>query len=139
MMSVLRIPALLWLCLWFGLIVPAHQRGQVVRAGTCPDAQAGMTVTSGCCSTTPAPSAAPKDSTPDGRKKPAQPSEQRVRCCAVCYIAATTQPTTEIRFVPPPFYLLAVLPPVPLSSLLGVDRTPDPRGRDPPAAPLLAA
>ena len=121
-----RIPALLWICLWYGLIVPAHQRGQI----TLP----GATISASCCANKAATGESKQPCAPGTPGSPAAPSEERIRACFVCYIVAVTQPAPEFRFTPPPSYLLAEIEPAPFLALAGIDLTPPSRGRDPPPA-----
>lgn len=118
-----RIPALLWICLWYGLIVPAHQRGQI----TLP----GATISTSCCANK---AITGESKAPCAPSTPAAPSEERIRACFVCYIVGVTQPAPEFRFTPPPSYLLAEIEPAPFLALSGIDLAPLTRGRDPPRA-----
>lgn len=129
-----RIPALLWVCLWYGVIVPLHQRGQI----TLP----GATISTSCCAnkeegTAQGEQAVCRPATAaKGAKtsKHSEPSEEQIRACLVCYIVAVTQPAPDFHFTPPAVHELAELVPTPFLALAGVDLTPALRGRDPPRA-----
>lgn len=118
---------IVWLTLWFGVVVPGHERGQIVlpgyaapsHCGTASSADASSAPKSTCC---PVPE-------PDEPGKPADP----ITRCAVCYIVATLATPPPVDLAPQPTARVALLDQTP--SLAPEVATPHRPwlGRAPPA------
>ena len=118
----LRIPALLWLGLWFAVIVPAHQRGQIVIPGT----DKTVVFTASCCASRQTP-------VPGSRHTPG-PSPARIANCAICHLAARTDLPTVIHLDLPPLGFIGILPCFPPINPESARFTPLSRDRGPPLA-----
>jgi hypothetical protein len=90
----LRWLVLAFTCLWFGVLLPVHQRGRITLPGACAEAAAAsLAPQHACCPTT------------GGEHKPADapPAGPDSRACAVCYYIATLDlpPTMGLEIAPP--------------------------------------
>lgn len=87
---------IVWLSLWFGIVVPGHERGQIVLPGYQPPSHCGADAGE------PPPRAARSDCCPapgnDDSKRPGGPVER----CAICYIVATLTVPLPIDLAPRP-------------------------------------
>ena len=120
-----RILFLIFLCLWFGIIVPGHERGQIVLPGSAPVAAAGS-----CCAMRGGILANQDyDCDPDRKNKPSRQDQKR---CAMCQLIATLQVADPPLLLLAPMGLLAILPP---QRSLGIAHLPylgPTQGRAPP-------
>jgi len=96
----LTIVMLVWSTLWFGAVLPGHQRGAV----RLPDGQTGGDAAAADDAADCPLCVAADDADPDA--PPADPA----RCCAVCQFRATLTPPPVVDFEPPTARLRAVLP-----------------------------
>jgi hypothetical protein len=108
--------ALIAFCLvWFGAIVPGHQRGVVLLPGVCEEGVSNASAS--CCA------AKHRDS-----DAPVAPSK-----CAICYYTLTLSSAPVFALVVPRLGLLEVLPPVAPESVRALESRPLYYGRAPPA------
>jgi hypothetical protein len=122
----LRILLLGVFSLWFGVIVPGHERGAIRMPGTEPKAAAGEPTChtqKNCqhCPTTGQP-LTPSDNAP------ADPSSH----CAICHFIGVLDAPVALTFTIPEAELLASLPPTAYQSIAGVAVLSVDRGRGPP-------
>lgn len=99
-----RILFLSFLCLWFGVIVPGHERGQIKLPGT-PDVSAVKS----CCAMRGG-SLVMMDFTSDPDRKP-KPTREDQKRCAMCQLIATLQVAHPPRLILFKMGLLAITPP----------------------------
>jgi hypothetical protein len=114
----MRIAMVVFCALWYGIILPGHERGAITLPGSnCCDVKAAS------CHTAPHPDKSDRKSDP-------------VRTCAVCQLVSVTAPPTVIAIDVQKLHLLAELPSVAYLSpdLAAVSRPQS--GRGPPAAPI---
>ena len=109
----LRFIVLIFACLWYGLILPAHQRGAIRLPETAGEQRHA------CCE---------QKRSPDGKPAKSDP----VSHCAVCQLVSVTAPPPPICFDVVPLGLLTRF--VPQSIHFALCTAPlDPHsGRDPP-------
>lgn len=89
---------ILWLAVWFGVVVPGHERGQIVLPGYEAPRHCGTTSASQTASSASTPSTCCPVSRPDGDSEPDSP----VQRCAICYIVATLTVPPPIDLAPQP-------------------------------------
>ncbi|HAI12671.1 MAG TPA: hypothetical protein DCM28_13270 [Phycisphaerales bacterium] len=99
-----RILFLSFLCLWFGIIVPGHQRGQIKLPGGT-----GKSVVNSCCAMRGG-TLTQLDFTCPTNEKP-KPSREDQKRCAMCQLIATLQVATPPLLTLAPMGLLAITPP----------------------------
>jgi hypothetical protein len=90
---------LLWAALWFGLVVPFHQRGQIGLPG--PSGKAGMGDRAASPSASCCPPKRGEPSSPEcqetRKSKPARPS---AGSCAVCFLVAQLDAPPAVSAAP---------------------------------------
>ncbi len=132
----LRILLLAIFGLWFGVIVPGHERGAITVPGYKPACHgvvceqparavgetAKKVAVCGDCPTDA------KQSTPtEGSKR------ERARHCAVCQLVGVLGAPAVIHFTPPTVELIGSLPLPAYVSVVGIDLSDSIRSRGPPA------
>lgn len=100
-----RILLLGLLCLWFGVIMPGHERGQIVLPGGT-----GKSVTRSCCAMRGG-ELAVMDTNCDPQQQKQKPSREDQKRCALCQLIATLQVAQIPNLSLPPMGLLAISPP----------------------------
>jgi len=120
--------------LWFGVIVPGHERGAIRVAGAGSSHCPGDAVANSChiAEPVPAPSCnhCPTQSPVEPDKAPAGDPVQH---CAICKFIGVLDAPVMITFDLPQSYELAVLEPVPLKAIASISILSIDRGRGPPA------
>ena len=98
----LRILVLGFTCLWFGMLVPVHQRGQIRLPGSPSIANA---VAAAQCNRTDA-------EAPCRKNRPvSEKGDSGQGDCAVCHFIAGLQAPPPVMVAPAPLGLLCTLPP----------------------------
>jgi hypothetical protein len=123
----LNIAVLAFACLWYGVVLPAHQRGAI----RLPEPASAQLAGDCCHAAAPDPATEPDCHTPSGDKRP---KSDPVTHCAVCQLVSVTAPPPVIFYDVAPLYLLAQLAPCPVHFLLCHAPLDPHSGRDPPAA-----
>jgi len=118
----LRILLLAVFSLWFGVIVPGHERGAICVPGADTDSSKSCHAekTCGSCHETPADSQTPADDP--------NPSSH----CAICHLIGVLDAPTTIHFVIPEAELLACLPLPSCDGIAAVALLSTHRDRGPP-------
>lgn len=98
-----RILFLSFLCLWLGVIVPGHERGQIVLPGRPHVAMRS------CCAMRGGSLTRLDFSDPANRKS--KPTREERKRCAMCQLIATLQHVQPTFFIHPPMGLLAISEP----------------------------
>lgn len=99
----LRILVLGFACLWFGMLVPVHQRGQIQLPGSA-DAAATKSAQARHCNRTDADAPCRK-----GQRAPDDDGGGQ-GSCAVCHFIAGLQVPPQVTVAPRPLGLLRTLP-----------------------------
>jgi hypothetical protein len=123
----LRILMLGLFSLWFGVIVPGHERGAISVPGyKSPGAgKQACAPRPAHCNSCPAPA--------DDPAGPASPESDPASHCAICHLTGVLDAPTAIVFAIPQAELLACLPPQAYHSIAGVLVLSIDRGRGPPS------
>lgn len=129
----LRILLLAIFGLWFGIIVPGHERGVITVPGfkpachgtSCDDVQADAAKARAC-----------GDCPTDSRSKESQ--RERARHCAVCQSVGVLGTPVVILFAPATVELIGCLPLPAYQSVAGIDLSDLTRSRGPPASSCAA-
>lgn len=90
----LRVASLVWLSLWFGVIMPGHQRGAIAPPGEQPQ----VSKSHSCCSMTGRPTAEARQPNANEKDTPAKRAPGGAGHCAVCYLIATLNVPPAIDF-----------------------------------------
>ena len=115
--------------LWFGIIVPGHERGAIRVAGADANEAADgscHTVKKSACDH------CPTQSVPSGdqpAKVPSDPSQH----CAICKFIGVLDAPTVIQFALPTVELMGILDPPALTSIASLSVLSIDRGRGPPS------
>lgn len=122
---VTRILALAWVFVWFGIVLPGHDRGAITlptpaQAGASEEATCPLCVATGSAETDAG----------DDKECPA-PSGA---CCAVCQFMATLSTPPVFVFDPPDTDLLDMLEPVQIVEWFSLSAPRIGLARGPPAA-----
>ncbi len=120
---------------WLLVLLPGHQRGAMVVAGSERAVGGGG---GGCCGEAAGPVEAPSCHAPahaDGSgEQPAKESSDRTSRCAVCHVAVRMLAATPPDFRPPALELMDVLPPDAPSERPSLQISPTYLACGPPAA-----
>lgn len=121
--------------LWFGVIVPGHERGAIRVAGSdahCNDASAvchvAPVVQKPSCSHCPTTGKPLTQETAPAKPKPVDPSSH----CAICKFIGVLDAPVMVTFDLPPSYLLSTLDPLPVEAIAAQSLLLSHRGRGPP-------
>ncbi|MBL4700398.1 MAG: hypothetical protein JKX85_03995 [Phycisphaeraceae bacterium] len=120
-----RILFLGFLCLWLGIIVPSHERGQIVLPGTPRNS-----AIKSCCALRGGTLSKLDFDNPSSEKK--RPSREDRKRCALCQLIATLQVAHPPLLTLLPMGLLAITPPQRSLGITHCAYTSPVMGRAPP-------
>lgn len=118
--------------LWFGIIVPGHERGAIRVAGANTNATGDAschTVAKSTCDHCPTQSSHSSQSSDQPVKAPADPSQH----CAICKFIGLLDAPIVIQFELPTVELMGMLDPPALRSIAALSVLSIDRGRGPPS------
>lgn len=139
--SPLRILLLAIFGLWFGVIVPGHERGVITVPGFMPAChEASCEESAGFAEATPMPACGgcpieARAKAKECREKESREKDskrQRAQHCAVCQSVGVLGAPVVILFAPPTVELIGCLPLPAYQSVTGIDSADLTRSRGPP-------